>query len=209
MPDLVKRYFSEADFDAITAAIGRAETSTSAEIVVRIAERCHGWLTERLVAGAVVALLAMVASLYLTRTSDWGIFYDFQQATLWGIIGFVIGYLLWMFLFQSPSRKRKLVWKRASRAFDTIQRTANKTGVLILLSLAERQAAIVVDSAVAAAVEDDYWNKPLETIVAGMKGGDHSEGVVNAIAEISDELKAKLPIDPDDINELPNRPETI
>jgi uncharacterized membrane protein len=87
--------------------------------------------------------------------------------------------------------------------------TTGQTRVLILLSLMERRAAIVVDEAVAAVIDAEYWKTPLAPIVDGMKSGDHAEGVIKAVTTISSELMEKLPNGPDDVDELPNRPEIL
>lgn len=209
MSDLVKSYFSEPDFDAISDTVGKAEKSTSAEIAVRITSRSYAWMAERFAVGGVLALTGFFIALLLSKTSDWGTYYNYSQAVLWGIIGFVVGFAVDALIIQTKRRKEDLVWKRARQVFTRLKETSGKTGILVLLSLKERQAAIVVDEGVAEAIEADYWQRPLALIIKGMVSGDHAEGVIKAIDAMAAELKEKLPIKTDDEDELPDRPEIV
>ncbi len=209
MPDLVRLYYSEPDFEAITKAVSEAEQTSRAEIVVRLTSHCYGWVAERLTIGGLLALLGFFSSLYFTRLNDWGMIYNYQQAALWAIVGFMLGFGVDAVFLQTRSRYRRVVWKRARQVFGRLKRTSGNTAVLILLSLKERQAAIVVDQAVTANVASDYWDKPLGLIIDGMKSGDHAEGLIKAISIMGEELKAKLPSGSDDVDELPDRPEII
>ncbi len=78
---------------------------------------------------------------------------------------------------------------------------------MILVSLTECEAAIVADKAIADKLPTSYWDHPHALLVASMKDDRHSEGLIVAIREIGAKLAEYFPTQPDDVNEMPDRPE--
>lgn len=209
MATLVDKYFSEADLGAIKDAVGRAEKATSGEIAITLTPHCRHWSTDRWLLASGLSIVAIVAALLLTRDADWGAYYNFTQAALWGIIGFALGYFAISPLLKLPSRRRSVVWKAALKRFSDLRPTRGHTGVLIFVSLEEGGAAIVADKAIAEKLPADYWQQPHAMIEEAMKQGRHAEGIIKAIGEIGSQMTAHFPIQPLDINELPDEPEII
>ncbi|MEP0827126.1 MAG: hypothetical protein HRF51_01255 [bacterium] len=208
MATLVDKYFSQADFDAIEASVRKAEQQTSGEIVVHLASQSKQWQIERLIHSSLAAVIAMVAALFFTRENNWGLYYDTTQALLWGGIGFVAAYFGWGQFLKRAGRRQQIVWKRALQHFRQIPASRAQTAILIFLSLAEEQAAIVADKAIASKVPDDYWHRPQSIVAKAMKDGKHAEGIIQAIAMLGTELAAHFPRQSDDINEFPDRPKS-
>ena len=209
MASLVDKYFSQADFEAVEMAVKEAELSTNGEIVIELSSHSRHWNTERLIYALVITLICMLAALYLTRDTGWGIYYNSTQAILWGTIGFAAAYFGWGRFLTRSERRRKCVWNRALGLFHHITPTRGLTGVLIFLSLEEEQAAIVADKGIASKVPPDYWHAPHALIVTAMKHGRHAEGIIAAIKMIAIELARNFPREDDDINELPDKPNVI
>nr|AOR51113.1 membrane protein [uncultured bacterium pAW1] len=206
MASLIDKYFSAYDLEALTKAITAAESKTSGELAVQIAPASKNWLFERLTIATVLSIVAFLISLWFTRDTNWGNFFNFTQATLYAMIAFVVGYFGTLFLLQNRERKRKLVWNRAVAQFAQLTPTTGQTGVLVLLSLEEHQAAVVADQAIAQKVAPDYWQKPVGLIVEGMKSSRHCEGLIAAVTEIGTTLAAHFPRSGDDVNEFPDAP---
>ncbi|HVP07306.1 MAG TPA: hypothetical protein VMS71_05635 [Candidatus Acidoferrum sp.] len=206
---LVDKYFSEADFDAIEQAVKKAESTTSGEIAIELASHSRHWLEERLWYSFALALIFLAAALYLTRESDWGTYYNFSQAALWAGIGFVLGYFALGPVLKRESRRRNFVWKCALKRFSQLRPTRGDTGVLILVSLDENQAAIVADKGIASRLPAEHWDIPHAMVMEGMKKGAHAEGIIRAIESIGEELARYFPHRPDDIDELPDRPTVV
>lgn len=209
MASLVDKCFSQADFDAIEAAIKKAEASTSGEIAVELSSHSRHWRTERLTHALVVTLICMVAALFITRDVGWGTYYNSTQAILWGAIGFVIAYFGWGRFLRRAERRRQTVWNRALDLFDQITPTRGLTGVLIFVSVEEKQAAIVADTGIASKVPPDYWHAPHALIVKALDQDKHAEGIIAAIEMITVELARYFPRQSDDVNELPDKPRVI
>lgn len=209
MASLVDKYFSQADFDAIEAAVRKAELSTRGEIAIQLSSHSRHWSTERLIHALVFTLICMASALYFTRDVGWGVYYNTSQAILWGAIGFVIAFFGWGRFLERAERRRKTVWDRSLDLFHRITPTRGLTGVLIFVSLEEEQAAIVADKGIASKVPPDYWHMPHAMIVRAMKQGKHAEGIIAAIETIAVELARHFPRASDDINELPDKPTVI
>ncbi|MEW5796092.1 MAG: hypothetical protein AB1772_06995 [Candidatus Zixiibacteriota bacterium] len=206
MVSLVDKYFSQADFDAIEAAVTKAESSTNGEIVVELSAHSRHWNTERLIHALLFTLVCMLAALYFTRDIDWGVYYDTTQMLLWGAVGFVVAWFGWGRFLKRSGRCRRAVWKQALSRFHQITPTRGLTGVLVFVSLEEEQAAVVADKGIASKVSSDYWDKPHGIIIDAMKQDRHAEGIIQAIEMIGVELAAHFPRTGDDVNELPDRP---
>lgn len=209
MPSDVNKYFSKADFEAIKNAVADCESRTSGEIVIRLTARSHNWLLDRLVAASLTSLLAMAISLWITRDQNWGVYYDFTQATLWTVVGFAAGFFGIGGILCNPARRRRIVWERALKLFSTLTPTRNSTGVLILVSIAEKSAVIIADKQIASKVDSAYWNHPQSIIQQAIKADRHSEGIISAVREIGAKLAEHFPRLSDDTNELSDRPEIV
>jgi len=204
MPTLVDKYFSSLDLKAIEEAVRKAESSTSGELVVSIAPRSRPWFWERIEVSAAIGAFIMLIILWITRQNDWGMYYNFTQALLWGIIGFVLAYLVAKPVLMRRERTRKVVWKHALEHFHKLTPTKAKTGVLIFVSLEENQAAVIADSGIASKLPTDHWHAPHKLIIDGIHAGKHAEGIIAAVESIGIELAHHFPIQSDDIDELPN-----
>lgn len=209
MATLVEKYFSEIDLDAIKTAIGKVEKTTSGELVVELTSHSKFWGKERLIHALVFALICAVASLFLTRDVNWGVYYDTTQIILWGAIGFVVAFFGWGLFLKRKERRRKVVWNQTLTRFHSLTATRGGTGVLIYMSLEEELAAIAADKGIASKLPDEYWHKPQATLVKAMHEGRHAEGLIETIEMIGVELAEHFPAGPDNINEIPNDPKIV
>jgi len=209
MATSVDKCFSEGDFKQITEAVKAAELKTSGEIAIMIAPHSRHWLVDRWLFSAALGIVFSLVSLYLTRESNWGTYYNFTQAAFWGLIGFLIGYFGINLWFMRLSARHMAVWKNALRHFAKLQPTRGHTGVLIFISVDENEAAIVADKGIAEKLDPAYWQHPHSLIEKAMQKGRHAEGIIEAIQEIATQLAQFFPRGTDDINELPDGPEIV
>lgn len=206
MADLLAKYFSDTDLEAISGAIKDAESRTSGEIVVRVAKRSYNWLAEKLLIASMLSLVTVAVSLVVTRTNDWGAYYDFSQALLWGIISFLIGFFFIAPLIRTRHRRAQATWKHALQVFHSLPATKGSTGVLIFISLDESEAAIVADKGIALKVPPRYWDGPHGRLAAELRKNRHSEGIIAAVKEIAATLAEHFPATGENPNEIPDAP---
>lgn len=216
---------SNADREAISAAVGRAEEHTAGEIVTIMAERSDRYHDVALWWSAFVAFLALAVvgwfwPFYLGLVdrvtgawqSDWhpgkvlGLAFVIATLKFWGMYLLQLWQPLRLALVPGALKHRR-VRERAVMSFKigAERRTHGHTGVLIYLSLAEHRAEIVADEAIAAKVSPEVWGEAMATLVGGIRAGQAAGGLVGAIEQVGVVLAAHFPRAEDDINELPDR----
>jgi uncharacterized membrane protein len=98
------------------------------------------------------------------------------------------------------------VQRAAQRTFARLRmdRTKLRNAVLIFVAPVGRRCAIVADEGAHAAVDPGFWAAVVEKMVARFRAGDLTGGVEAGIQEITDRLAGPFPIQPGDVNELPD-----
>jgi putative membrane protein len=205
MQSIVQRYFSAEDLDRIEQAISVAEESSDGEIAVVIAPRSRSWLIDPWLWASVGSIVAVGIVLLWSQGQAWDMGYDFTMSAVAGFAAFVLTMMMAYPLISSAARRRT-VWKAALHAFGKLNPTRAQTGVLIYISLDEKNAAVIADKAIAEKLSENYWLQPYQAICGAFTSGNPVDGVVEAITTIGNELANHFPRSDDDINELPNRP---
>ncbi len=85
-----------------------------------------------------------------------------------------------------------------------MDKTRDRTGVLIYILLSERKIQIIADKGINDKVENATWQKIAESVAEYFKTGKYIDGIIKGIEQIGEILAQHFPIKPDDINELPN-----
>ncbi|MFT4027542.1 MAG: hypothetical protein QM676_12180 [Novosphingobium sp.] len=216
---------SEADHDRVSAAVAAAELHTSGEIVTIVARRSDGYADVALAWAAVVSFTALtVLSLfphfYLGLIDDvlghwqheWTPQGAFTVALGVATLKFVGMLLLQLwpplkFRLIPPHIKRLRSRARAAAYFRTGAqgRTTGRTGVLIYLSLAEHDAEILADQAIAAKVSPEVWGEAMAAMLVDLKAGRLADGMIAAVEKVGEILAPHFPRADDDVNELPDR----
>jgi putative membrane protein len=107
-----------------------------------------------------------------------------------------------------PRRARRaMAFRVATEQFYTraVSRTADRTGILIFVSLAERYARIVADDGIAARVPQAHWQGAVDALTAHAREGRIADGFVAAIELCAAVLAEHFPRAEGDPNELPDR----
>ena len=219
------KHLSEAEHDAVSAAVSAAEANTSGEIVTVVTDRSDGYTDVALVWAAIVAFTAIAVltafpNFYLWLVdqvlgkwnAEWTPRGIFDLALFVGILKFLGMWLiqLWLplkfFLIPGPIKSHRTN-ARAVQIFKvgTDRRTTGRTGILIYLSMRERRAEIVADEAITSKVSPDVWGEAMAAMLAELKRGSCGAGVVAAVERVGKVLAEHLPRETDDVNELPDR----
>lgn len=199
-----RAFFDEAAKAAVSAAIKRVESQTSAEVVVAVRRQAGvSYLHAELAFGAIVALASLLTALFV----------DTELATAWipadVVIGFAAGLLLcrytWLIrrLFTSGARRTEETRRAAMAAFHDmgIGRTSGRSGILVLVALFEHRVAVIPDVGVdAAAIQPSVaaLHAALERPVPDF------DAFIAALASLGPALAASMPRQADDVNELPD-----
>ena len=205
---------SEDDRARVEAAVQAAERHTSAEIVPMIVGRSGLYREAHHRAGLLSAMLALTTSLTIeTAWLPWG-WHASNAVWLLGVTVLAYSVGAWigtwpvvLRLFTSRERMRHKVHLRAERAFaqQGLARTRERTGLLVMVSLLERQVYVLPDHTLQARISADQWQEIVSVIVDRMKVGDLAGGLCRGIEAIGLHLTRAYPSrDSDNPNELPN-----
>ena len=202
----------KADVDRIVNAVEAAEKLTSAEFVVALEPRSGSYrdidLMFAMGLNFVVILLAFFHPTFdvLAALSYW--------VPLYLIILCASAWLFSAYspfirrLFCSSERMEGQVRELAQLQFlnQGVTQTRGRTGVMVLVSQLEKRVAVVADSGVMRAVDDEKWKGFMEKIQDGFEGDDLSATAVQAVEKLGEFLAEPLPVAKDDIDELSNVP---
>jgi len=98
------------------------------------------------------------------------------------------------------------VLDRAAYIFKHLRmnKTHLRNGVLIYLSVKNRQFAIIGDKGIHQVVPENFWDQIKEDVIRDFREGKFKEGLIKAISETGSHLKKHFPYKKDDVNELPD-----
>jgi putative membrane protein len=196
---------TEEDKKAIAETIKRAETGTSGEIVFAITESCGSYRFAALT-GAIIGMAICTAANLLIP-----IIHTINMVLWVELVSFLIFYAI----FQNTSLRR---WFIPIKELDSqtqeaafmefygkgLYRTRDANGVLIFLSLFEREVVVIGDKGIHEKLGNQNWDDVRNRIIDGIKTGKAREGICAAIESCGNELAKYFPVKPDDTNEIPN-----
>jgi putative membrane protein len=196
---------STQDHDRISTAILDAERRTSGEIVCVLARASSD-------ATALPMLLAALAALFLPwplialTALPVNVILLLQLLTFFGLALLLCLPRVRIALVPRAAR-RAMAHRMAMEQFMIrgVGRKADRTGVLIFVSLAERYARIVADRAIADRVPQRQWQEAVDALVAHTSRGDIPGGFVAAIERCGRVLEEHFPRTPDSGGQLPDR----
>ncbi len=201
--------------ERITSAVEKAERQTNAEIVPMIVSRSGLYRDAQHRAGLAAALAALTILLTLERLwLPWG-WHAANAAWLVLAVTLAYGSGTWVGtwspvirLLTSHERMRQKVILRAERAFaqHSVSQTRDRTGVLIMLSMLEKQIYVLPDRSLAGLVSAERWKQVAQAAVERLHDGDIADGLSHAIQTCGLVLAEVCPGRPgDNPNELPDK----
>lgn len=109
---------------------------------------------------------------------------------------------------KKPFKFRNLpIEEMAKNEFYNLEmdKTRDKTGILIYFSLSEKQFHILADEGINDKVEQVIWDEIRNDILKNFMDGKYCEGILTGIKEVGEVLEKYFPIKHDDTNELSNK----
>jgi putative membrane protein len=195
---------SDADRLEVENAIAEAERKTSGEVVAVIARASGGYYYVPYLWGALISLIVP----WPLITWTWMPVQDIYliQLAVFATLAALLHYAPLRFALVPRAIMRQRAHQRAMQQFvaQDIYTTTGHTGVLIFVSVAERYAEIVVDSAIHAKVPDSEWEGIVKKLTADIGSGNAGKGLVEAIRQVGEHLAAHFPAAAAKENLLPN-----
>ena len=205
----MKAILSKKEKEHLAGVIAEIERSTDGEIRLMIVR--HSAVSGHVFFAVWASLIAATLMLlWLSR-------YDLIFYSGWWIGPVVIlaayALALWLARFDRVRRGftplkdlQHQVWARAEVEFyrEGLNRTRNQTGVLIFLSLMERQAVVLADKGINSKVEKHVWKDVVEAVVEGARTGHWAKQFELALRECGRHLIHNFPAQAVNRNELPD-----
>jgi putative membrane protein len=208
IPNWLTQYANENDLREIETAVAAAEARTAGEIVPMVVrESSFSGHVPYIVTLLLFAFFMIVLPVVAWRLPGPPWAWDVAAAAFSCAIGWMSARSSALRRLFTPIHDQALsVFHRAQLEFHEtgIPATTGKTGVLIFVSLQERRAVILGDQAISSHIKPDAWVEIVNGLLAQMRAGKMREGFTSAIAKVGEVLAREFPIQPGDVNELPN-----
>jgi len=199
--------FDQAACETLAECVKEVETSTDAELVIVVRARSGHYAHADYLLGA---LLAFAVLLFL-------LFSPFTFHQYWVPIDVVLTFVVGAFVSSRSNFLRRLLSRKKFRSAAVrtaaaamfyeagVANTNSEMGVLIYLSLLERQLELIADRGVLKCVPAQEWNRELfELHEVGKK--PQPAGFLAAIRRFGKLLATHLPPTGENPNELPDMP---
>jgi putative membrane protein len=210
----------------IAEAIERAEATTSGEIACVLETDGHVYFEWVL---SVSAFLAFLLPFLLTLAGfgpeawvgllplglAWESLSVVEAVEVYAAVQVALFILFGLLFWWSPLAqrwapegvRRDRVHEMALKQFLArgVHLTADRTGVLIFVSLKDRMTEIVADEGIYAKVSPEVWAEADAALLSGIRRGDVIAGFEAAIAVVGGVLAEHFPPRDDNPDELPNR----
>jgi len=85
-----------------------------------------------------------------------------------------------------------------------MEKTKDRTGVLIYVAVKDHKLAIIGDKGIHEVVGIDFWEAEKQLLIEHFSKSDYTGGLVKAIGIIGERLKRSFQIKPEDENEMSN-----
>ncbi len=215
-----------ADHDRISAAISEAERCTSGEIFTVVEMQPTAYPQTAFTIAVLLAFVVPFAAVLLVGVdprqafeSGWSSG-DAAMDIVRAIEGYAavqalifvlaLGVLSWTpagRLLTPRGLRRERVHRVAMAQFLSrgLHVTAERTGVLLFLSLPDQIAEVIADEGIFAKVPPTVWDETVAALVSGAKRGAVADGFVAAIGIAGAVLADHFPPRADNPNELPDR----
>jgi len=201
------RHFPKDAQERIVAAVRRAESRSTGQVVPVVVERSEPYEEARWIAAVIGAALATALVELLVEDPTVAEVLVFQF--LAGVVGWFAGRLSAVERALAGRRHQAdAVHGRAEQAFfeHGLHQTSQGTGVLVFASLREHRAVIIGDRGIHQRMGDGEWQRAVDALVSGMRRGAPGQGFEAAIDLVGDRLAEHFPRQDGDaaVNELPD-----
>ena len=189
----------------VANAIREAETRTAGEICCVIIRRSDD---HRLVPIAWAASASLLLPLPILALTDWAALTVYAlQIGAFLLLALGLSHPKIRFKVVSRETLKSSAHAEAMRQFRAIgvDRTENRTGVLIFASVAERYVEIVADAGINGKVGAEIWDMAVDTLVKAIRAGHPADGFVAAVEQCGAVLAAHFPPGTLQRDELPDR----
>jgi putative membrane protein len=203
---MARPFLNDESKAALSEAVRAVESCSSAELVIAVRPWTGGYLHADLTFGILTGLAALAVLLF----SPW------VFAPIWCLIDpILIGGLAGLLGSRSARLRRAFTpWRERRRRVEAAARstfverrahgTTGRTGILLYVSVLEREAAFVVDVGVEVLAATDGWMRAAGEIEQAVRNKEDGVAVAARICVLASLLGPALARSENDVDELPN-----
>lgn len=207
------------EIQMIEDKIRKVEKTTSGEIVVAVSGSSSRYLDCALAASSFTAILLSFALIKLMQNSSTPLIQDtaFSHAPEMMLSSFIFLFFISQvffsliprlrFPFISEGRKDSEIRKRAEQIFfhNRLDRTVNKTGILIFLSLFEKKIYILADEGIISKTGISGIKERATRAAESIRKKKAAEAIIKTIESFEQILAEEFPAGEKNPNELPDK----
>lgn len=205
LPSWARGVLTPEEVKSVSEAVHRVEDTTRGEVVpvvVRSSTPLRGALVSSVL--FFVALFGFLELTYFSQYQPWSFLLSL-------VVAIVVG--LWVGRFPAVQRlllpepdELKAVHERAELEFYRlgIDKTQEKTGILVFVSLLEHKVVILADEGIAALLPNETWTHIVQDLVREIRAGRLGPGLTRAIEACGHHLAHRFPLQEKPVNELHN-----
>jgi putative membrane protein len=203
---MAKPFLTPDSKKALADAVRAVEAGCSAELVVAV----RPWTGSYLHAGLLAGGLAAVVTLAVLLWSHWTFalpWFVIDPLLVGALVGFAVSRTTILRRALTSARERRARVETAARATFVERRihgTSGRTGILLYVSVLEREAAFVVDLGVEALAATDGWKEATRGIERAVRDGADGTAVAERLRGLGGLLGPALVRSAADVDELPN-----
>lgn len=203
---MARPFLNDDSKRALGEAVRAVEAGSSAELVVAVRARSGSYLHADLIAG-ILACLAALAFLLYSRW-EFGLIWFVVDPVLAGLLGGLTASRSALVRRSlTPRRTRRRQVETAARATFLERRvhgTTGRTGILLYVSVLEREAAVVVDVGVEPLAASESWKRAVAGIEEAVRSGEDGIAVAERVKGLAELVAPALVRQAGDVDELAN-----
>ncbi len=199
-----RRSFLEQDTrHKATETIRKIEAETAVEVVVAVRKAAARYWQGSLIFGGMCAAVVAAVMLFSPTVYHWLLIVVDTLLTFAVAVGIAHAVPALKRGLTPPATKRALVDACAKRVFQElgIAGTKDATGLLVMVTLLEREVVVLPDSGVPVEMMSERYSEAVQAMQQGVSHFDEN-AFLDGMLALAEPLAQVLPRQPDDENEL-------
>lgn len=212
LPDWIDKHLTPYEFKEIESLIRTIETQTDGEVLPVITQQSQDYRPFSFLVSLSILALIMPFFVFLSQKAivSYLGFWILAVSTLLFLLLIVPQFInsgFFISLLSKLTNSKQVIQQKAVLEFhnQNIGKTYFKTGVLIFVSLMERQVVVLADQTINEKVDSGQWVKTVNAITNGIANKNLFEGLKNGLEECSQVLEREFPHTTAQANKLPDR----
>jgi putative membrane protein len=203
---MARPFLTPESKSALSDAVRAVESCCSAEVVIAVRARTGSYLHAGLIFGILTGLVALAALLYSPTVFEpvWFLLDPLLIGVLAGLAGSRSARLGRAFTPWRLRRERVETAARSTFVERRVHSTTGRTGILLYVSVLEREAAFVVDLGVEALAATGPWRQAIAEIEGAVRNKEDGLAIAARLRGLGALLSPVLIRDENDVDELPN-----